>query len=114
MLGSQPLTEPVAGVPVHGLIRLMNLAQAEVVRPALQFPVETSDLLRLVEPGPLTAGQFADLATDSLDHFRRRARPEVGLARLRRVAPTDRVAQEVERLLGNPAQPRLGLVDRQL
>src|SRR3954451_5594037 len=102
MLGPQPLAEPVAGMPVHGLIRLVNLAQTEVVRPALQFPVESSNLLPFVEPGPLTAGQFADLATDSLDHFRRRTRPDVGLARLRRVAPADRVAQKVERLLGNP------------
>src|SRR3954453_1858681 len=113
MLGTQPLTEPGAGVPVRGLIRLVNLAQAEVVRPALQFPVEPRDLLPLVEPGPSAAGQLADLATDSLDPFRRRTRPDGGLARLRRVAPADRVAQKVERLLGNPAQPRLGLVDRQ-
>src|SRR4051794_11167458 len=53
-----------------------DLAQAEVVRPALQFPVESSDLLPLVEPGPPTVGQLADLATESLDHFRRRARPD--------------------------------------
>src|SRR3954451_20036691 len=100
-------------MPVHGLIRLVDLPQAEVVRPALQFPVEPSDLLPLVEPGPTAAGQFADLATESLDHFRRRARPEVGLARLRRITPADRIAQKVDRLLGNPTQPRLGLVDRQ-
>src|SRR3954453_11418868 len=105
MLGSQPLTEPVAGVPVHGLIRLVNLAQAEVVRPALQFPVEPRDLLPLVEPGPLATGQFADLATGALDRFRRRTRPDVGLARLRRIAPADRIAQKVERLLGNSSQP---------
>src|SRR5512135_3430514 len=104
----------MAGMPVHGLIRLVHLAQAEVVRPALQFPVESRDLLLLVEPGPSAVGQFADLATESLDHFRGRARPDVGLARLRRVAPADRIAQKVERLLGYPTQPRLGLVDRQL
>src|SRR3954453_20522680 len=86
-------------MPVHGLIRLAHLAQAEVVRPALQFPVEPTDLLPLVKPGPSATGQFADLATESLDHFRRRTRPYVGLARLRRIAPADRVAQKVERLL---------------
>src|SRR3982751_722212 len=102
----------MTGVPVHGLIRLAHLAQAEVVGPALQFPVEPRDLLLLVEPGPSAAGQFADLATESLDRFRRRACPEIGPSRLRRVTPADRIAQKVERLLGDPAQPRLGLVDR--
>src|SRR4051794_41318428 len=113
MLGTQPLTEPMAGMPVHGLIRLVHLAQAEVIRPPHQFPVESSDLLLLVEPGPSAAGHLADLATESLDHFRRRSGPEIGPSRLRRVAPADRIAQEVERLLGDPTQPRLGLVDRQ-
>src|SRR5512135_3667464 len=98
----------MAGMPVHGLIRLVHLAQAEVVRPALQFPVESRDLLLLVEPGPLATGHFADLATDSLDHFRRRACPEIGPSRPRRVTPADRIAQKVERLLGDPTQPRLG------
>src|SRR4051812_27218994 len=100
-------------MPVHGLIRLAHLAQAEVVRPALQFPVESSDLLLLVEPGPSATGHLADLATEALDHFRRRACPDIGPSRLRRITPADRVAQKVERLLGHPTQPRLGLVDRQ-
>src|SRR3954447_14300488 len=102
MLGAQPLAEPVAGMPVHGLIRLAHLTQAEVVRPALQLPVEPRDLLPLVEPGPSATGPFADLATEALDHFRRRACPEIGPSRLRRVAPADRIAQKVERLLGDP------------
>src|SRR3954451_22020027 len=112
MLGTQPLAEPMAGMPVHGLIRLAHLAQAEVVRPPHQFPVESRDLLLLVEPGPLAAGHFADLATEALDPLRRRACPEIGPSRLRRITPADRIAQEVERLLGDPTQPRLGLVDR--
>src|SRR4051794_41500995 len=99
MLGTQPLAEPVAGMPVHGLIRLAHLAQAEVVRPPHQFPVESRDLLLLVEPGPSSTGHLADLATESLGYFRRRACPEIRTSRPRTRTPSDRIAQPIARCL---------------
>ena len=90
-------------------------AEAEVVRPAQQLPVQLGhpvlDLPSRANDGRSTRGSRPG---EPLDLLRRRARPDVGPSRPRRVAPADRVAQKVERLLGDATQPRLGLVDRQL
>ena len=54
------------------------------------------------------------LPADSLNLLSCRTRAKIGPARLRRVAPAERVPQEVERFLGQPADACLRFVDRQL
>src|SRR5215831_296387 len=109
MLGAEPLTKPVANVPIDGTVRPAHGAEAEVVGPSQQEPIQSRHLVLDRHPQPTTVGRLADLVPEARDLLRRRTRPDEGAARLRRVAPPDRVAQEVERLFGDTAQPRLRL-----
>ena len=96
---TQPLAEPMADVAVHGSIGLAHRAQAEVVRPthaACRFSRADHRPRRPASSHRRPVNSLISPA-ELLDLLRRRSRPDVGPARLRRVAPPDRVTQEVER-----------------
>src|SRR2546427_5994249 len=69
--------------------------------------------LRLVPVPPAPLRLLAKFPAQPLDLLSRRAHTEVCFSRLRRIAATDGVAQEVERLVRHTTQPRFRLVDRQ-
>ena len=81
VLGAQPLAEPVAAVPVDGTVRRAHRAEAEVVRPAQQLPVQSSHPLLDLRP----AGQRRSV--NSRISSRRGARPSspTGASRCRTV-----------------------------
>src|SRR3954463_15386852 len=107
VLGAEPLAKPVAAVPIDGAVRPAHGAEAKVVRPAQQKPVQSRHSVLDRHPQPTTVGQLADLVPKARDLLRRRTRPDEGATRLRRVAPPDRIAQKVERPSRDTAQPRL-------
>src|SRR4051812_23961567 len=107
VLPQEPATQPLPRMAVHGSIRDTDGAETEVVRPSQKHPVESVHSVSHLRPEPFPARLVADLSLEAGDRLRRRSRPDGGLTRLRRPEAPDRVTQEVERLLGDSAQPRL-------
>src|SRR4051812_26889129 len=107
MLPSEPLPEPMPRVAVDGSIGRADRTKTEVVRPSQKFPVQLRYPVLDRRPQPSPAGQLVDLRLQGLDLLRRRLRTDVRTARLRRVTQPDRVAQEVDALLGQAAKSRL-------
>ncbi len=91
VLPTQPLTEPEATVPVDGTVHRRHRAEAKVVRPAQQQPVQSDHPVLDTRPLPTTVGQLADRVPEGRHLLRRRPSPDVGPPRPRRVAPPDRV-----------------------
>src|SRR5262249_12375550 len=104
----------MATVPIDGTVRPAHGAEAEVVRPPQELLVQPGYSVLDLRPVPTSVGPLADLVPKARALLRRRVRPDVGAPRPRRVTQPDRIAQEVEGLLGDATRPRLGLVDRQL
>lgn len=114
VFGAQPLAKPSAGVSFHRSVGFADRTEAEVVRPSDDLAVEhlyqrLGGLLSLT-----SSSRFANRLTDALHPFLRRGRAQIGPARLRRIAPTKRIAQKVEPFFRQLADPRLRLVHRQL
>src|SRR6266581_9723188 len=101
-------------MPLHRSVGLADRTQTEVVRPTDQSPVEIRYQSLRVPLGLTPSGQLANPRTDALHPFLRRYGPQIGPARLRRIAPTKRIAQKVEPFFRQLADPRLRLVHRQL
>src|SRR4051812_36026428 len=80
VLGAQPPTQPMASVPVHGTVRRAHGAEAEVVRPAPEGPVQSTYPVLNIRPEMTTVGQLADHVPQARDPLRRRANPQVGAA----------------------------------
>ena len=113
VLPSKPLTEPMPRVAVNGSVGRAHRSQTKVVRPSQELLVQFRHSIFDRHPQPSSAGQLVDLGLEAVDLLRRRGRPDGRAPRPRRVTPSDCVTQEVHALLGQAAQPRLGLVHRQ-
>src|SRR5262249_42625913 len=100
----------MATVPINGTVRSAHGAEAEVVRPPQELLVQSGHSVLDLRPAPTSVGRVADLVPEARDLLRRRVRPDVGTPRPRRVTQPDRIAQEIEGLLGNATRPCLGLV----
>ena len=105
---------------IHGAIGLAHRTQPEVVRPAAQLAVQAVHDLGHVWESSISAGLFAEGFAELLDLLPRGSSAHVGSASLRRTtlravpAPSERVTQEVERLVRDTALLRRLLVHRQL
>jgi len=114
VLGTQPLSQPLAGVSIHCPVGLANWPQTEVVGPSDHHPVELCYHHLLVQQGLLPLGHLANRRTDADHPLLRRNCADVGTPRLRRKAPTERISHKVELLFRQSADPRLRFVHRQL
>ena len=56
MLGAQPLTEPLAGVPFHRPVGFADRTQAEVVGPPNHHPVELAYHGLVIQQGLIPSG----------------------------------------------------------
>jgi len=69
MFAVQPLSQPLSGVVVHRPITTADCAEAKVIAPASEFPIQRPyhffHCLMVVLP----AGHFADFLTDALHPF---------------------------------------------
>jgi hypothetical protein len=86
MLGAEPLAKPVADVPIEGAVRPAHGAEAKVVRPSQQEPVQSRHSVLDLRPEPAAVGPLADLVPKVRDLPRRRTRPDEGAARLTRLS----------------------------
>ena len=114
MFCAQPPTKPTSCVLIDGPVGFTDRTKTEVVRPSRQFPVDRLYHRLCILLGTLKPRGFADVSTDALHSFLRRGGAQIGFARLRRVASADTIPQKIESLFRQAADPRLGLVDRQL
>src|SRR5208282_3304513 len=99
---------------LHRPVGLADRTQIEVVRPTDQSPVEVCYQGLGIPQSLTTSRQFTNRRTDALHPFLRRNRSNIGPSRLRRVAPTKRVPEEVELPFRQSADPRLLFVHRKL
>lgn len=114
MLCAQPPAKPASRMLIDGSIGFTDRAKTEVVRPAKQLSVDRLYLCLCFLLSTLKPRGLADFSTDALHSFLRRCGAQIGFARLRRVASADAIPQKIEALFRQAADPRLGLVDRQL
>src|SRR5207249_11765806 len=88
-------------------------SQAVVLGPPIDHLVELPRYLLLLPLGRTAPGLRPDGLTDAHHSLLRWDRAQIGPSRLRRVASTKRIAQKVELLFRQLADPRLRLVHRQ-
>ncbi len=92
VLSREPLSKPLRRVRVDRRVGWGDLAQAEVLRPAGHHPVQRSDyLFRGFQP-MTSFGLLADLAADALDARLARSIPDIGIAAVRAVIPSELIA----------------------
>ncbi len=114
VLSREPLSKPLRRVRVDRRVGWGDLAQAEVLRPAGHHPVQRSDyLFRGFQP-MTSFGLLADLAADALDARLARSIPDIGIAAVRAVIPSELVAEELHAFLLASQASGLLLVDCQL
>src|SRR5258706_14294110 len=98
MLLAEPPAQPCRGVTIEPAVCFGDGTQTEVVGPSSQLPVQTFHHVGGFHPFHRTSG----LSMDGFDHapntLPRRARTEVRATGFGRIAPTEGVAQEIERL----------------
>src|SRR5215469_8206105 len=99
---------------IHRSVGLADWPETEVVGPPDQHTVEPRYNDPLVQQGLIPSSQLANRLADAFHPLLRRDRTEVRAPGLRRIAPTKRVAQEVELLFRQFTDPRLRFVYRQL
>src|SRR5262249_12457832 len=97
VLATEPPTQPLPGVVIHGPVCGTHRTEAEVVRPAGQQPVESSYLVLGRQQHPPAAGHRSDLPLNAGDLLRRWSRAQIARPRPRAVTRADGVAQEVKR-----------------
>ena len=83
MLGAQPLSQPLAGVALHGPVGFTDWTQAEVVGPTDHHSVESPYYRFLIQQGLIPSGLAADRPTDAVHPFLGRNGAQVGPPRLR-------------------------------
>src|SRR5215831_1301074 len=96
MVGTQPLTQPLASVIVHRSIGFADRTETEVVGPPNDHAVELRYHHLLVQQGLIPPSQLTNRRADALHPLLRGNRTNVRTARLRQIAVTERVAQEIE------------------
>src|SRR5215469_33188 len=101
MLLAQPPAEPLRGVVVYGTIGFADRTQSEVVRPSPQLAVQAANHLFFVQQRLASARVLAKAVAEPTDLLAHRSRADEGASRTRRVTAAERIAQEVERLIGN-------------
>src|SRR6267143_867873 len=114
VLGTQPLSQPLASVSFHRSIGFTDWSQTEVVSPPNHHPIEGRDYCLPVQLGFTPAGFLADRFTDALHPLLRGSRAQIGAARFRRVTSTETIAQKIELFFRQLTDPRLLFVHRQL
>src|SRR5437868_12152780 len=110
MLHTQPSAEPSGGVPIDQLVRLSDRAKLEVAGPANKRPIDAQHHGLGRQPGAIARRLLVDFREQPTHTLLRRARADEGPPRLSRVAPTERVTQEVEVLFRRAAHVSLALV----
>src|SRR5665213_2407153 len=110
---TQPPAKPSRGVGIHGAIGFADRSQAEVIRPARQATVETCHQLLVFQPEKASVGQLVQRVAEFLHSLFRRACALIRRRGFRRIAPSKRVAQQLERLHRHATTLRLSLLDRQ-
>ena len=115
VLVAQPPAEPSVGVSVDRPVALTDRTQAEVVRPALQLPIESRDHDRSASSTvPFGVGLRADRSRPCAGYSSSTDAAPDRLGPSCRVAPSEGVAQKVEPLLRHSTHMGLLLVHRQL
>ena len=113
VFGAQPLAQPLTSVLLNRPVGVADRSQAEVVGPPIDHLVELPRYLLRLPLGLTAPGLRPDGLTDAHHSLLRWDRAQIGPSRLRRVASTKRIAQKVELLFRQLADPRLRLVHRQ-
>src|SRR3954447_12191943 len=93
VLGAQPPAQPHSRVVVERSIRLVDGAHTEVGGPSSQRAIQLSYQLCGLLLCPRSVGQRVDLLDRALDALLRRPLSQARLAGLRRIHPSERVAQ---------------------
>src|SRR6516225_5076228 len=114
VLEAQPPAQPHSRVVVEHPIRCAGGSNTKVIGPSAQRVVQLIHQPCGLLPSTRSVGQRVDSFDHALDARLRRSVAQPGLARLRRVHPPERIPQEVELPVRNPADPCLLLVHCQL
>ena len=93
---------------------LLTVPMRKIAGPAAKLAVDPLNHHRDVLPGLPVFRQLTDLAAEPVYLLARGSWSQIGLARSAVVVPTQGVTQKVKRFLRQTAEPRLGLVHRQL
>src|SRR6516165_4274627 len=114
VLGSQPPAQPHSRVIVERAICFAGSANIEVISPSAKRAVQLIHQPCGLLPRTRAVGQRVDSFAHALDALLGRSIAQPGLARLRRVHPPERIAQEVKLPVPNPTDPCLLLIHCQL
>src|SRR5262245_58969932 len=114
VLLAQPPAKPLHRMRIDCPVRLADRTQTEVVRPTSKSPIEFYHLQLNVDQQPAPVGQFANGAAYLGDALLRRARADIGSARLRRITSAEGVTQETKRGIRYAAKTGVFFVHSQL
>jgi hypothetical protein len=94
LFGTQPLTQPLAGMSFHGLIGFADRSKTEVIGPTVHHLIEFPHHRLMIRLGSISSRFATDRITDADHSLLSRNRAQIGPSRLCRVAAAKRVPKK--------------------